>query len=64
MFTTYVFGVHDVATLADGSDALIRVVYDSVRRRRHCPRLAVTSARVGRDTEFHATGYADFPRVT
>lgn len=60
---TYVFGFHNVATLAHGRDALVRVDQHCVCRRRYRPRLAISSARVGRDAEFHAIWYANLPRV-
>lgn len=61
---TYVLGVHDVAALANGRDALMWVDHHRVGRRRHRPWFAVPSARVGRDGELNAVGYADLPRVT
>ncbi len=61
---THVLGLHDVAALAYRSDDLVRVIHEGLPRRRHRPRLAVTSTRVGRDVEFHTLRDADAARVT
>lgn len=61
---TYVLSIHDVAALAYGRDTLVRVDHYSVSWRRHRPRFAISSARVGRDRKFHTVGYAYLPSVT
>jgi len=60
---TYVLSIHYVAALANRRDTLVWVDHYRICRRRHRPGFAIPSARVGRDGEFNAVGYADLPRV-
>jgi hypothetical protein len=62
--STHVFCIHDIATLANRSDSLVRVDPQRVKSRGNGPGFAVASTRVRRDMELDTIRDADFTSVT